>query len=469
MVGLRLIPPIGAPLVISKDVSVVGREPGCEVYVNDGSVSRRHARIERRGAAFFVVDEGSANGTFLDSQRVADALLRPGQEVRFGAVPFRVEITGSAGFETDGTILGGAPMAAPPPPRPGPPGYAQPAYPPPPPGYPPPPPPGYPPPPPASVAPPPPRPPAYAPSAPPPLPGHAPGARPPRPAGPAVEAMPPAPRKGKSVWFWVGIGCGGILLIGLLIGAGIGLMVYKGVQMFQAPAEAVKLHLADVKAGNLDAAHARLTAEYQAEVTKEELQAFAAKHPSFGQNADTTFNNRSMQNDTATFGGSLRASSGESEATTFNLVQQGGVWKISDIEVGGERPQNAMPEATGGAMTIEPQGLNKRREGDTLKVTIVIQVTGFRVRPEQHNVYAIDLAEDVETTGPDGVVIEGLSRPDVERFAGNTSLATGAFASFTTNLTMDANSVPGTYQVKLTVRDLVGGGRAEHTSSIHIP
>ena len=102
MVGLRLVPPTGAPVVVSQDVSVVGREPGCEVFVNDGSVSRRHARIERRGAAYFVVDEGSANGTFLDSQRVADALLRPGQEVRFGAVAFRVEISGGAGFESDG-------------------------------------------------------------------------------------------------------------------------------------------------------------------------------------------------------------------------------------------------------------------------------------------------------------------------------------------------------------------------------
>ena len=272
MVGLRLIPPIGAPIVVSKDVSVVGREPGCEIFVNDGSVSRRHARVERRGAAFFVVDEGSANGTFLDSQRVADALLRPGQEVRFGAMPFRVEITGASGFEADGTILGGTPMAAPPPPprAPAPPAYGQPS------GYAP----AYPPPPPAAVAPNPypaaPRAPAYTPGAPPP-PGHAPAARPPRPAGPPLEAPPAAPRSGRSVWFWVGIGCGGLSLIALLIAGGIGLVVYKGVQMFQAPVEAVKAQLADVKAGNLDAAYARLTPEYQAEVSKEEFQAFAAK------------------------------------------------------------------------------------------------------------------------------------------------------------------------------------------------
>lgn len=461
MVGLRLIPPIGAPIAISQDVSVVGREPGCEIFVNDGSVSRRHARVERRGAAYFVVDEGSANGTFLDSQRVADALLRPGQELRFGAVPFRVEITGAQGFESDGTILGGTPMAAPPPPRP----MSPPA-----PGYPPPAP-AYPPPPTAAVAPgypAAPRPPSYTPSAPPPPPGHAPSVRPPRPAGPAGPPQTAPPRSGRSAWFWVALGCGGLLLIGLLIAAGIGFVVYKGVRMFQAPVEAVQGQLADVKAGNLDAAYGRLTPEYQAEVSKEEFQAFAAKHAGFSQNADTTFKERSMHNDTATLGGSLRSAAGDSEPAIFKLVEQGGAWKISDIEVDGERPQNAIPDTGSGVMTIEPLGVQKRSEGGTLRITIRIQVTGFKVRPE-NGVFAIDLAEDVETVGPNGAVIEGLSRPDVERFAGNTSLPTGAFASFTTNLTMDPNSEPGTYTVKLAVRDLVGGGRVEHAATVEIP
>jgi len=454
MVGLRLIPPIGSPILINQDVSVVGREPGCEIHVNDGSVSRRHARIERRGAAYFVVDEGSANGTFLDSQRVADALLRPGQEVRFGAVPFRVEITGAAGFESDGTILGGMPMAAPPPlPRPvaPPPAYA---------------------PPPAAVAPPAypaaPRPPTYTPSAPPP-PGHVPAVRPPRPAAAADAPAPAAaPRSGRSVWFWLGMGCLALLLLGGLLAGGVGFCVYRGVKTLQAPAAEVKAHLAEVRGGNLDAAYARLAPVYQAEVSKEEFQAFGAKHATFGQNADSSFSSIQIQNDTATLGGSLKGLDGGSEAASFTLVKAGAGWKISDIEVGGERPQNAIPDTGSGAMSIEPLGVQKRREGGTLRVTIRIQVTGFKVRPEG-SVYAIDLAEDVETIGPDGIVIEGLSRPDVERFAGNTSLPTGAFASFTTNLTMDPNSVPGAYTVKLTVRDLVGGGQASHTASIDVP
>src|SRR5262245_22778031 len=121
MAVLRLVPVAGAAIEIDKDQAIVGREPACDVFVNDGSVSRRHARLERRGSAWFVVDQGSANGTYLESQRVSDALLRPGQELRFGAIPFRVDLPASApGVE--GTMLAPAgayaPAAPPVPPRP---------------------------------------------------------------------------------------------------------------------------------------------------------------------------------------------------------------------------------------------------------------------------------------------------------------------------------------------------------------
>ena len=73
---------------------MVGREPTCDVVVSDGSVSRKHAILERRGDGWAIVDQGSANGTFVDSQRVTDVALRNGQELRFGAMAFRVEIEG---------------------------------------------------------------------------------------------------------------------------------------------------------------------------------------------------------------------------------------------------------------------------------------------------------------------------------------------------------------------------------------
>src|SRR5687768_12394637 len=94
MAVLRLVPSQGPPipLEITQDVAVVGREPTCDVVVSDGSVSRKHATIERRGESWALVDQGSANGTFVDSQRVTDVVLRNGQELGFGAMADRVEI-----------------------------------------------------------------------------------------------------------------------------------------------------------------------------------------------------------------------------------------------------------------------------------------------------------------------------------------------------------------------------------------
>ncbi len=76
MAALRLVPASGAAIDVSSDSALVGRDPTCDVVVSDGSVSRKHARLERRGEAWHVVDQGSANGTFVDSQRVVESALR---------------------------------------------------------------------------------------------------------------------------------------------------------------------------------------------------------------------------------------------------------------------------------------------------------------------------------------------------------------------------------------------------------
>ena len=55
-------------------------------------MSRRHARLELRSDAWWVVDQGSANGTYVNSLKVAETALKDGQELRFGALAFRVDI-----------------------------------------------------------------------------------------------------------------------------------------------------------------------------------------------------------------------------------------------------------------------------------------------------------------------------------------------------------------------------------------
>jgi predicted component of type VI protein secretion system len=89
---LRLIPLKGEAIVVDADEALVGREANCNVVVSHPSVSRRHALIKRKQDVFFVVDQGSANGTFVDSKRIVDATLKDGCVLRFGSASFQVEV-----------------------------------------------------------------------------------------------------------------------------------------------------------------------------------------------------------------------------------------------------------------------------------------------------------------------------------------------------------------------------------------
>ncbi|HUG54275.1 MAG TPA: FHA domain-containing protein [Vicinamibacteria bacterium] len=69
-------PLLGSPLL-------VGRDEDADIRVDEPLVSRAHARIERRGGAFFVLDLGSTNRTQVNGEPVAERELRDGDEVRF--------------------------------------------------------------------------------------------------------------------------------------------------------------------------------------------------------------------------------------------------------------------------------------------------------------------------------------------------------------------------------------------------
>jgi hypothetical protein len=62
---------------------LVGRDEGADIRVDEPLVSRAHARIERRGPSFFVLDLGSTNRTRVNGEPVSERELRDGDEVRF--------------------------------------------------------------------------------------------------------------------------------------------------------------------------------------------------------------------------------------------------------------------------------------------------------------------------------------------------------------------------------------------------
>jgi pSer/pThr/pTyr-binding forkhead associated (FHA) protein len=61
-----------------------GRHPESDIFLDDITVSRRHAEIRRGPSAFTVHDVGSLNGTYLNRERVEDGELVAGDELQIG-------------------------------------------------------------------------------------------------------------------------------------------------------------------------------------------------------------------------------------------------------------------------------------------------------------------------------------------------------------------------------------------------
>jgi pSer/pThr/pTyr-binding forkhead associated (FHA) protein/subtilisin family serine protease len=74
---------------VSPRGATLGRSSDNDVHLSDSLVSRKHARIELKGAVFTIIDLGSANGTFVNGQRIRQAALRSGDEIRMGTSQLR--------------------------------------------------------------------------------------------------------------------------------------------------------------------------------------------------------------------------------------------------------------------------------------------------------------------------------------------------------------------------------------------
>jgi pSer/pThr/pTyr-binding forkhead associated (FHA) protein len=81
---VRRGPNVGARFLLDEDTTTAGRHPSADIFLDDVTVSRRHAQFLRHGTAFEVKDLGSLNGTFFDGVRIETALLSDGAEVQIG-------------------------------------------------------------------------------------------------------------------------------------------------------------------------------------------------------------------------------------------------------------------------------------------------------------------------------------------------------------------------------------------------
>ncbi len=78
-------PNAGSRFVLEHEVTTLGRHPESEIFLDDITVSRRHAEIVRGEAGYVIRDVGSLNGTYLNRERIEqEAPLAPGDEVQIG-------------------------------------------------------------------------------------------------------------------------------------------------------------------------------------------------------------------------------------------------------------------------------------------------------------------------------------------------------------------------------------------------
>jgi predicted component of type VI protein secretion system len=77
-------PDSGQVYLLDRAVVVAGRNPEAEIFLDDVTVSRRHAEIRRVDNGYTIVDAGSLNGTYVNTHRVAEQVLHAGDEVQIG-------------------------------------------------------------------------------------------------------------------------------------------------------------------------------------------------------------------------------------------------------------------------------------------------------------------------------------------------------------------------------------------------
>jgi FHA domain/zinc-ribbon domain len=77
-------PNAGSRFRLDGDLTTAGRHPDSDIFLDDVTVSRRHAEFNRHGARFTVRDVGSLNGTYVNRERIEEAELAGGDEVQIG-------------------------------------------------------------------------------------------------------------------------------------------------------------------------------------------------------------------------------------------------------------------------------------------------------------------------------------------------------------------------------------------------
>jgi pSer/pThr/pTyr-binding forkhead associated (FHA) protein len=74
----------GSRFLVTADGVSIGRSPESSIFLDDVTVSRKHANIEKSGDSFTFTDLGSLNGSYINNESVTERVLLSGDEIQIG-------------------------------------------------------------------------------------------------------------------------------------------------------------------------------------------------------------------------------------------------------------------------------------------------------------------------------------------------------------------------------------------------
>jgi hypothetical protein len=95
-------PNAGSRFLLDRDQTTIGRHPDSDIFLDDVTVSRRHASLTREGGSLVARDLGSLNGSYVNGERVDERALATGDELQIGR--FKLLFVGDSGAVSGGPV-----------------------------------------------------------------------------------------------------------------------------------------------------------------------------------------------------------------------------------------------------------------------------------------------------------------------------------------------------------------------------